>query len=1034
MQCPVCEATGPDGARFCSTCGAPLAAQPESGAEARKTVTALFCDMTDSTALSDRIDAEAFRAVMIRYYDVMRECLQRHGGTVEKFVGDAVMAIFGVPQVHEDDALRAARAAMEMRVAIAALNDELRLAGTPVGIRIGINTGEVVTSGDPNAGQVLTSGEAVNVAARLEQHAAPGEILLGPDTARALAGSAITEAVGPLALKGKSEPVAPRRLLDLHPDAPAIARNFDLPLIGRDREMQQLELILDRVTEDCSCHLVTLFGDAGAGKSRLAREFGALAAQRGALVGVGSCQPYGRGRTMHALGDAFRQLVGPDAENAELSASAVADTDAADALAALREGLLRDGSPGVPPDQLRWAVAEILETLGRSRPVVLVLDDLQWSQPMLLDLVDHISDWSTGASIVLLCCSRPDLLERRADWASGKLNATSLTLPALDASDCQVLVAAASEVEIHGADLADRIVERCEGNPLYLEQLVAMVADHDDEDALPPTIQALITARLDLIDAAERELLLCATVLGRQFTLAGLRVAVGHPAGGAAEIAPMLRALTRRRLIEPVRTNGGEETYRFASTLIQEVGYAAVPKRLRAERHEALARAFAEQDGMADDVADHLERAYRMRSDLGLLDGDTERLRAEAASHLSRAGLAAVRCADLQWAADLLGRATAIAEPGDPDRLAAAEQFGEVRLLLGAVEEGVALLREVLLEAVVAGDLRVAGHARLQLAFVESPDVGLQASVAAATEALPVFEQTGDRLGLTRAWLRIGQASQAEGKFAAADASLWRALGHVQHIHAELERATVLGALATSLLCGPRPAQEAIGRCRELVAQQVNGRRAARAALSCPLAVLLAFRAEFGEARELLADANRIVGELGHAYATASIGVFLASIESMQGNWEPAEQLLRHSAEELQRLGDAQMFATASHDLARVLLARGDFAGAFAFVDPALSAATPTLAAELSGVKARVLAERGAGGAALQVVGAAVDVAERTDSTTCRAMARLDRAHVLRTLGDRDGMLAEAAASGRLFRAKGHLVGERLADALRMGE
>ncbi|SCE11041.1 AAA ATPase domain-containing protein, partial [Streptomyces sp. DvalAA-14] len=480
--------------------------------------TVVFCDLSGSTELSGRLDAEALRAVTLRYFAVMRERLERHGGTVEKFIGDAVMAVFGVPVLHEDDAQRAVRAALEMLTALDGLNEELeRDHEVRLTVRIGINTGEVVATGDPFARQVLVSGEVVNVAARLEQNAGPGEILIGPDTYRAVERLVVAEEVGPLRLKGKAAAVTGRRLLDLRGDDPAVLRRFDSPMVGRAGELREMRLIARRAVRGRQCQLLTLFGEAGIGKTRLARQWLAQAAAGGMQVGTGRCRPYGEGGSLLALADAVRPFA--DAAGAEPDE---ADTDRAEALAVLRGGLLLDGAPDPSVEDTCWAVTWLLEWAARRQPLVLVLDDCHWASSVLCDVVDHLVTEIRDAPVVVLCTARPELLDRRPGWGGGVLNSGSLVVPPLEPDEVRRLAGHLTEVAAHATGARDALLERAEGNPLYLEQLLAMVNEAPGPAAagtLPPTLHALIAARIEALDHDQRAALDVAAVAGRDFTV-----------------------------------------------------------------------------------------------------------------------------------------------------------------------------------------------------------------------------------------------------------------------------------------------------------------------------------------------------------------------------------------------------------------------------------------------------------------------------------------------------------------------------------
>ncbi|MDF5759104.1 adenylate/guanylate cyclase domain-containing protein [Spongiactinospora sp. TRM90649] len=1032
MNCAGCQAGIPGDARYCPFCGAPVDPVRGGDQDTRKIVTVLFCDMTDSTALSERLDPESLRALMLRYFELMREPIEHYGGTVEKYIGDAVMAVFGVPVVHEDDPRRAIRAAIDMREALIGFNEELtRLLGVRIGIRVGINTGEVVTPRAPaGRDQVLASGEAVNIAARLEQHAAPGEILLGPDTFRGSGAGLIAEPVGPLPLKGRSQPLPAYRLVDLDVNAPTLPRRVDGPFVGRDPHLNDLLRSLERAGRDRCAVLVSLFGDAGVGKSRLAQVFAAEAAGRGAVVGAGRCRQYGGGGTLLALADALHGVLdrppteecgGPEPED----------------LAELRCGLLSDGTPGASIEETSWAVCRLLDAMGRDRTVVLVLDDLQWAGQSLLDTLDHVADWTTAGAVLLLCVARPDLLERRPAWGSGKLNAISMTLPPLAADESRLLVDALSEVTPHATDTLERIVTLAEGNPLFLEQLVAMLHDGGSGDALPPTIQALVTARLDALGRVDREVLefaATAAMQGREFTREALAALWD---GEPAELSDALRVLTHRRLIRPWTRGARGEGYRFAGTLIQQVAYAGMPKRARARCHERLAHRLEGGPGGdrtdPDLMAAHLERAFRLLADLGPLDGHARLLRERAAVAMGAAGSVALRHGDLQRAVELLERALALHAQDDPGRLRVALSLVDARLAVGGVDTGRDLLRQVLAQAEQSGDQAAAAHCRLQLAYLDTSLPGFESIAAVARETLPVFEAAGDPLGQARGWLRIGQAQQVRGRFGDAVEPLGQALAHANRADAELERATVLGALAVSLWLGPVPAQDGIGQCRDLLGRYGEGRRAVQATLSCPLAVLLAGRREFDEARALIATAQSVIDRLGHAFAAASVLVFGAAVDALAGRLEPAEEALRRASRASIELGDVQTYVAASGDLARLMLARGRTEEALELVRAAEarhSDVMPMTLADLAGIRARVYASRGRSDRAQRLIRTALRNARLTDSITCRGTALLDKALVLADLDDPDGARSAATAAHRHFARKGHLVGQGWAEAV----
>jgi len=1017
----------------------------------RKTITVVFCDMVGSTALSERLDAEALRHVMLRYYDLLRACLERHGGTVEKFIGDAVMAVFGIPVVHEDDALRAARAALDMLAAVEESGEELeRETGARIAVRIGIHTGEVVTSGAADAGHALVSGEAVNVAARLEQHAPAGQILIGADTHGLIAAHAETAAVEPLTVRGKSEPVPAWRLTGIRDEARALAGPPGVPMVDRGDELAQLRMAFARVVRDRSCHLVTLFGDPGVGKSRLARAFAAEAERDGALVAGAHCPPYGSAGPLAPLAPLLTQALGSDprARLAEVLGGGEAERDAATALARLA----RTGVSGTSFDETRWALQLLCTALAATRPLVAVVDDLHWAHEDLLGALDHLADWVQGAPVLLLCVARPDLLERHPQWGSGKLNATALVVPPLAADDCRELVlrlyepAADPEVVPHATAVAhdevvERLVHRSEGNPLFVEQIVGMVSESDDPRFVPPSVRAVVAARLDRLEPAERAVLECAAVTGAEFTAADL-TALLPPGAGPVEHA--VRTLVRRRLLEAAGahapTEPGAARWRFVSQLIRDEVYSGMSKLVRARQHERFAGYHAERapDGHHT-IGTHLEEAFRLRLDLGPADDAARSTGARAAGHLAAAGTAALGRGDVRWAVDLLRRALALTESrtgAAPDLhagLAVRTALAEARLAAGDAAEAVGALRQLLTDARAAGDRGVEARVRLQLAYLEPGADGFGTVLDAARDAVAVFTGSDDALGLARARLALGQERQSRSRHGEAARHLTRALHESVRAGAGLERAGILGALAVSLWLGPEPAPVALSRCGAFLDDLLAGRRMARATVSCPMAALLAMRGDHAEARRLLADAVRTLSDLGHLFAVPAVHLFQATVEESAGCWDDAIRLLRAARTELERLGDGQLHATATRDLARVLLSRGGAEDEVArlvggLLDTDLDA-LPAAAADVHGIRARLAAADGDAATAAHHLDRALDAARRTDSPVCLAGAAFDRAKALAALGREREAVAAAGEARRRFTAKGHLVGAERASA-----
>jgi class 3 adenylate cyclase len=542
-------------------------APAEAPREGRKVVTVLFSDVTGSTGLGERLDPETMRRVMTRYFAEMKAALEAHGGTVEKFIGDAVMAVFGIPVLHEDDALRAVRAAVEMRDRLARLNSELgRDQGVAILTRTGINTGEVV-AGDPATGQTLVTGDAVNVAARLEQSAAPGEILLGQATYRVLRDAVTAEPVAPMAVKGKKAPVAAYRLVDVHPGAEAIRRTLDSPMVGRDRQLALLRQTFDTAVADRACHLFTVLGSPGVGKSRLIHEF--VAGVRGeARVLRGRCLPYGDGITYWPVAEMVREAAGiAEGHNPEAAVGKIAGLVPGGEGETVAERLAQAvglAEATAPAEELAWAFRKLVEGLARERPVVAVFDDIQWAEPTLLDLIDHVADWSRDSPILAVAIARQELLDVRSGWAGGKHNATTLQLEPLPEEDCEVLVENLLGMALLPVVAKARIAEAAEGNPLFVEQVLSMLIDDGllarsnghwvptaDLTAIPipPTIHALLGARLDRLGGEERQVIERASVVGKVFYQGAVSELAPEPLRPA--VGSHLMTLVRKDLIRP---------------------------------------------------------------------------------------------------------------------------------------------------------------------------------------------------------------------------------------------------------------------------------------------------------------------------------------------------------------------------------------------------------------------------------------------------------------------------------------------------
>ncbi len=690
FTCTSCGQDNPDSTRYCGACGAPFVAT--ASREVRKTVTVLFVDVSGSTALGERLDPEALRHVLARYFDAARGCLERHGGTVEKFIGDAVMAVFGVPTLHEDDAMRALRAASELRDSLASLNEELeRDFGVSLQLRTGVNTGEVVAGTEER----LVTGDAVNVAARLEQAAQPGEILVGEHT-RALASGAIdVEPVEPLALKGKTEPFQVYRLMRILEGAQAVAgypSRLVSPMVGRERERRRLSDAFDQAVSDHSCQLFTVLGAAGVGKSRLVLEF-LDSIDGGVALARGRCLPYGEGITYWPVLEAVVDLAGiNDTESSERSRQRLAELlvgeEDADRIAQRMTEVLGLSPADAGVEESIPVIRRFFEAVAARQPLVVVFDDIHWGETTFLDLVEHLADWSRGVPFLLVCMARPELHDVRPTWGGGKLNATSVLLEPLSEDECaQLVVNLVGDVEPVGY-VAERITDAAEGNPFFVEEMLSMLIDdgflvRDDarwktvgdltKVPVPPTIPALLAARLDRLTDGERTVIERAAVEGKLFHRGSVealtRTLLESPVG------KFLGSLVRKELIRPDKPFfPGEEAYRFRHLLIRDAAYDSIPKEVRADLHELHAD-WLETKATAveyDEIAGyHLEQAFRYRAELGPVDENARAARppsGRAARERRAPSVHAQRCAGRSQSHLASGRVAA--PPGPASRRA----------------------------------------------------------------------------------------------------------------------------------------------------------------------------------------------------------------------------------------------------------------------------------------------------------------------------------------------------------------------------
>jgi len=927
-----------------------------SGAH-RKVVTVLFCDVVGSTALGESVDPEALQGLLARYFERMKAIVESHGGSVEKFIGDAVMAVFGVPVAHEDDALRACRAAVEMRDAL----PELGVEG-----RIGVNTGEVLAGTEER----LATGDAVNVAARLEQAAQPGEVLIGTETLGLVASAVETGEERRLELKGKSDAVPAHPLLAVRD---AAERSHASRFVGRERELQQLVDAWDRALAGPRCELVTVVGDPGVGKSRLVAE----ALDRiDARVVRGRCLSYGEGITYWPVVEVVKQLDALPED--ELAAQAI-------------RSLRGEGGAASGTDEIAWAFRKLLE---EQAPLVVCFDDIQWAEETFLELVESTALLSAGAPLLLVCMARPELLDRRPGWPA------ALRLEPLPAEEA---------VELVGDTVSDavreRIVRASGGNPLFVTEMLALAGDGAEVE-VPANLRALLAARLDQLDEPERRVLERGSVEGELFH----RGTVQALAPEETEVTPRLAALVRRDLVHPDRPQlPREDAYRFRHLLIRDAAYDALPKATRADLHRRFAL-WLEEHGQSlvelDEILGyHLEQAARYLEEIGASDPTVA---IAAGKRLATAGQRAHRRGDMGAAVALLERSLELTRPHRLDVNLEAE-FSRLFMFTDAPRAS-ELAQEAASRAAASGD-----EAGAALARAVAADMRLHAGSGSADEverlareALPLLEAAGDDEGLVQAWIALSTAANQRSRYEEWAQATEQAIAYARARWPDYR----MWGLGVALSQGPRPAAEALAAFDAVLPEQSHPNDLMLRGL------LLAMLGRFDEAWEVALPAHARARELGWAVGDS----FMAEIATLAGDDEAAIAYLRSACDAYEAAGSFGTLSTYAPMLGRVLcgLGRHEEAAPLAAKGRELGdqddAMTQTIWRQ---TEALLQSHRGEHPEAERLAREAVDWAERSDSLLNQGDAFAVLAQVLEAAGRRDGALAAAQEALDRYERKG---------------
>lgn len=1008
--CGACGVAVSATARFCKGCGSPLGGESSPAAEGptRKIVTVLFADLAGSTAFEEIVDAETAREVIGQYHELLRSTVERHRAGLTKYIGDGFMAVWGVPEIGADDAGRAVDAAVELQEHFVGLARQVAEAhGVKLALRVAVNTGEVVVGAD-DADLV---GDALNVGARLESECPHGQVVVGEETWRSTRGRLSYEPLGAVQVKGRQAPVSVYRWLGQRSEAAET-----ISFVGRGAELQRLRRVFDNAVTARAARLVTVTGDPGVGKTRLAAEF--VGTLPGARVIDVRCAVEGS----PALAPVVEVLRPLDLE-AEIPAGTTE-----------RDRMLRDltgMTAGVPGsvEETFWALRRFVEVLASRSPVVVVFDDIQWADSLLLDFIEHVAEWVRGAPVLMLALARPELRETRPDLVTvGGWVTEAVRLRGLEADATAELAGHVLGSDRLPEELLRRLPTSTGGNPLFVRELVGMLV-HDgvlaakpdgwrltvnaDDIDVPPTIQALLASRLERLKAADRRVLEVASVIGTDFPasavaeLAGLR---------DTDITSALNRLRRLDLAQPSGTYAGDEAvWRFHHVLIRDVAYRRLLKSERADLHERLAN-WVEAGGTnlafeSDEVvARNLEAAQGYRADLGLRDAHGAELALRSArSYLSSARRALDRD-------ELVSAGTQAARGAG---LAVADTALHAELLLVGCEAFLSA-GDVAAGSPLVDDLeRIAGEAlapwaicyRCQLIVYTDPS-SLPEADERLQEAIDEFAQRGDAAGLAKAHRVRANARARLGRVGDAEIDLFEALIAARRGGDHRQITAALGAAPNAALWGPSPAPKAGGRCLDVVRMQrmtIAAPSLEATSLRC-LAVLELLRGRPDKARTMLADARQVVAELGLRHGLMETELYAGIIELMVGDPVAAEPHFRTALEGLDALGVGADAGQAAALLARSVLAQGriEEADRYAAESERIAGHNLKTAIGWRAVRAEIMSARGQHEVAVAKAREAVAVAADTDLVLDHADACLALSRVLTAAGD-----ASAAARAR---------------------
>jgi DNA-binding SARP family transcriptional activator/class 3 adenylate cyclase/tetratricopeptide (TPR) repeat protein len=993
--------------------------------EVRKTITAVFFALGISSGGDRTVDPEALRRVTGQALDVVRDAVGRHGGALETVAGDSVTAVFGLPAVHEDDALRAVRAAGEVRQRLSSLGAELAADGVlELEFRVGIGTGEIVAGGDEDG--VGAIGEPLTRSSALAREAHPGTVMIDDPTRRLLREAIVVEPAGEV-----------WRVLEVAAGAAAPSGRLDAPMVGRGRELRRLRDAFEQAVGDRSCQLFTVLGAAGVGKSRLVRELLHEIEGR-ALIARGRCLPYGEGITYWPLMEALKDTLGLDdgfsqeEARAKLEEAFAGGDGTGAATAPLHIAELVDPSEAFKSAEGGFAaVKSLFETLARREALLLVFDDIHWAEPLFLDLIEYLADWTRDVPMLLVCLARPELLEVRPGWGGGKLNATSTLLEPLSETESEELIDSLTGTALE-ASARQRIVGASEGNPLFVEEMLALALEGgsgDEELVVPPTIHALIAARLDRLHEDERSLMDVAAVQGKVFYEDAVHTLLAPES--EAKVSSLLGSLLHKDLIRPDPSILGGRAYRFRHLLIRDAAYDSIPKEARSGFHEGFARWFeaaAGEDavGYEEIVGYHLEQAYRYRAELGTIGDEGAALAREAAALLGAAGRRAYLRNDAPAGVKLVSRAAALLATDDPARVDLIPNVRTIQGTGGDMSWADRVLTEAVEAAATSGDRRVAAQALVQrglLRLFTDSDVTADELIDVADRSIGVFEELGDDLGLARAWRLKAQAHYLDRQLARCAETSERALEHARRAGDVFEERETAEWLVIALLLGPATCEEAIRRCQGLLEEESNIGPAIEALTYGVLGALMAMQGDQAAADEWDARSVDVMQQSGESVWIVTF--WRSMVLTWRGDAAAAEAVLSPGYEAFKRIGEGTHFSSLSEALAGAVYAQGRYDEAEQLTRECEASAGPNDVQSnimWRAVRAKVLARRGDLDGAEVLAREALELADGSDFLLAHANALVDLAEVL-GLASRPHEAADALRRARdLYEQKGDVL------------